>query len=47
MAFLRQKFLFIQVVLVASLAIVQSAKQPHIFFILIDDYGWNDVGESF
>ena len=29
------------------LTVTQCAKQPHILFILADDYGWNDIGKTF
>ena len=28
------------------LTVVQCVKQPHILFILADDYGWNDIGKN-
>ena len=29
-------------------SLVYTSRQPHILFILADDYGWNDIGkESF
>ena len=33
-------------ILFALLTGAQGAKQPHILFILADDYGWNDVGNG-
>ena len=27
------------------LTVSHCAKQPHILFILADDYGWNDIGK--
>ena len=33
-------------ILLTLLTGAQCAKQPHILFILADDYGWNDIGNE-
>ena len=33
-------------ILLTLLTGAQSAKQPHILFIVADDYGWNDIGNE-
>ena len=35
---------FIIAVLLVSFPVVFGAQQPHIVFVLADDYGWYDVG---
>ena len=34
------------ILLILMTETIYCAKQPHILFILADDYGWNDVGKE-
>ena len=38
-----------QITKIISMRLVERivTKQPHLLFILADDYGWNDIGKDF
>ena len=36
----------LSIIIVVLLTGAHCAKQPHILFILADDYGWNDIGSA-
>lgn len=40
----RSVYSFVVAVIIVSLSAVLAARQPHIVFVLADDFGWNDIG---
>lgn len=40
----RSVYSFVVAVMIVSFPAVLAARQPHVVFVLADDFGWNDVG---
>ena len=39
-----RSLLTVLLVILLGLLLIVQGKQPHILFIVADDYGWNDIG---